>query len=166
MRDFVPDPDSSPTLHSTEPSSEKPRASEPTAAPQAARGLTPRGGAPRRGDEIDVDIEKLVFGGDGLARTGGMTIFVRLAALGDKLRIRVTESRRNFARGEIVAVLAPGPSRRDARCRHFGVCGGCQLQHVSQEAQLAAKAEFVRESLRRIGHIDWTDPIPVRSGPE
>jgi 23S rRNA (uracil1939-C5)-methyltransferase len=119
-----------------------------------------------RGQVVDVDVEKLVFGGDGLARFGAQVVFVPLAAPGDRLRIRVTEVGRAFARGAIVEIVAPGPSRRDPRCRHFGECGGCHLQHVAYPAQLDAKAAFVRESLRRIGHIEWTDEIPVRAAAE
>jgi 23S rRNA (uracil1939-C5)-methyltransferase len=89
-----------------------------------------------------------------------------MAAPGDVLRIRVTEVGRGFARGEIAEIVKPGAARRDPRCRHFGVCGGCQLQHVGYAAQLEAKAGFVRESLRRIGRIEWTADIPVRSAAE
>jgi 23S rRNA (uracil1939-C5)-methyltransferase len=115
---------------------------------------------------VEVDVEKLVFGGDGLARFGAQIVFVPFAAPGDRLRIRVTEVGKAFARGAIVEVVKPGPSRRDPKCRHFGACGGCHLQHVAYAAQLDAKAAFVRESLRRIGHIDWTDEIPVRAAAE
>lgn len=115
---------------------------------------------------FEVDVEKLVFKGDGLARHGGVAVFVPFAAPGDRLRVRVTEVGRGFARAEIVEVLRPGPARRAPRCRHFGVCGGCRLQHVEYAAQLDAKAGFVRESLRRLGGIDWTAEIPVRSAAE
>jgi 23S rRNA (uracil1939-C5)-methyltransferase len=111
-------------------------------------------------------IEKLVFGGEGLARHDGRTVFIPFAAPGDRVGVRIVEERRNFARGEIVEILAPGPARRAPRCRHFGVCGGCDLQHVAYEAQAEAKAGFVRESLRRLGGIDWPGEIPVRTGPE
>jgi 23S rRNA (uracil1939-C5)-methyltransferase len=141
------------TLHNTEPSVPKPLP-------------TPRTGGVRRGDVVEVAVEKLVFGGDGLARVGAQVVFVPLAAPGDELRIRVTEVGRGFARGVILEVLKPGPARRDPRCRHFGVCGGCTLQHVGYAAQVAAKAEFVRESLRRLGGIDWTGEIPVRTAAE
>jgi 23S rRNA (uracil1939-C5)-methyltransferase len=115
---------------------------------------------------IDVDVEKLVFRGDGLARSGGIAVFIPFAAPGDRLRVRVTEIGRGFARGEIVEVLQPGPSRRDPSCRHFGACGGCRLQHVAYDAQLEAKVGFVRESLRRLGGIDWTSEVPIRSAAE
>lgn len=140
------------------------RAAEPD---DAERGQTPKlEGRLARGQVVEVDVEKIVFGGDGLARTGAQVVFVPFAAPGDRLRIRVTDVGKSFARGAIVEVVKPGPSRRDPRCRHFGACGGCHLQHVDYAAQLDAKAAFVRESLRRIGHVDWTGDIPVRAAAE
>lgn len=118
------------------------------------------------GDRCEVGIEKLVYGGDGLARVSAQTVFVPGAAPGDRLRIRIVERGKNFARGAIEEVLAPSPARREPPCRHFGACGGCQLQHLSYPAQLEAKAAFVGESLRRLGGIDWRGGIEVRSAEE
>jgi 23S rRNA (uracil1939-C5)-methyltransferase len=149
-------------LHPHQPSDSKPRPTGDDSSPAAAPASDPL----RRGAVIEVDVEKLVFRGDGLARHGGIAVFVPSAAPGDRLRVRVTEMGRGFARGEIVDVLQPGPARRDPRCRHFGQCGGCQLQHVAYAAQLEAKVGFVRESLRRLGAVDWTADIPIRSAAE
>lgn len=120
---------------------------------------------PRVGDQVEIGIEKLVAGGDGLGRTDGLAVFVPFAAPGDRLRVRITERRGGFARARIVAVLRPGPGRIAPRCRHFGECGGCRLQHVDPAAQAAAKGEIVREALRRLGGIRWDAEIPVRTGP-
>lgn len=114
----------------------------------------------------EVTIEKLVYGGDGLARIGAQTVFVPFAAPGDRLRVRITETGRNFARAVIEEILTPAPARRTPPCPHFGVCGGCQLQHLEYPAQLAAKAEFVRESLRRLGGIEWTGEIATLAAAE
>lgn len=151
------------TLHRNEPPVPKPR---PTLADPAGTSPAASRIGVRRGDVAEVAVEKLVFGGDGLAHIGAQVVFVPFAAPGDVLRIRVTDVGRGFARGAIVDVVKPGPSRREPRCRHFGVCGGCTLQHVAYEAQVAAKAEFVRESLRRLGGIDWTGEIPIRTAAE
>ncbi|NOT64301.1 MAG: class I SAM-dependent RNA methyltransferase [Acidobacteria bacterium] len=118
------------------------------------------------GDVVEVQIEKLVYGGEGLARYGKQTVFVPLAAPGARLRIRITQCERNFARGVIEKILEPSSLRRQPPCPHFGQCGGCQLQHLELAAQHAAKAEFVRESLRRLGQIEWTHEIPVRAADE
>lgn len=118
------------------------------------------------GDIHDITIEKIVYGGDGLGRVKGQAAFVPFAAPGDQLRVRITSLDRNFARAEIAEIVAPSPLRRAAPCPHFGVCGGCQLQHLQYAAQLTSKAEFIRESLRRMGGIDWQDKIEVLAADE
>jgi 23S rRNA (uracil1939-C5)-methyltransferase len=118
------------------------------------------------GEVHEVTIEKLVYGGDGLAHVGTQAVFVPFAAPGDSLRVRITAVERSYARGAIEEILSPSPLRRTPPCRHFGACGGCQLQHLDYRAQLEVKAEFVRESLRRIGKINWERAIPVRAAPE
>ncbi|MGH9752697.1 MAG: class I SAM-dependent RNA methyltransferase [Blastocatellia bacterium] len=118
------------------------------------------------GECYEVAIEKLVYGGDGLAHVGSQAVFVPQAAAGDFARIRIVECERNYARGVIEELLDPSPLRRTPPCPYFGACGGCQLQHLDYPAQLEAKASFVRESLRRIGNIEWDEEIGMRSGPE
>ncbi len=113
------------------------------------------------GDIHDITIEKIVYGGDGLGRVDGQAVFVPFAAPGDQLRVRMTSLERNFARGEIAEIIVPSTLRRAAPCQYFGVCGGCQLQHLQYAAQLAIKVEFIRESLRRMGGIDWQAKIDV-----
>ncbi|MBL8186365.1 MAG: class I SAM-dependent RNA methyltransferase [Acidobacteria bacterium] len=118
------------------------------------------------GEIYDVAIEKLVYGGDGFAHIGSQAVFVPFAAVGDQLRVRITEVERNYARGVIEEILHASADRRTPPCPHFGVCGGCQLQHLSYAAQLNAKVAFVRESLRRLGCIDWDGEIATRSADE
>ncbi|MBP6820493.1 MAG: class I SAM-dependent RNA methyltransferase [Acidobacteria bacterium] len=118
------------------------------------------------GDAYEVAIEKLVYGGDGLARIGSQAVFVPFAAVGDRLRVRITGVERNYARGVIEEIIEPSLSRRTPPCERFGDCGGCQLQHLSYVAQLETKVAFVRESLRRIGGIDWDKEIAIRSAEE
>jgi 23S rRNA (uracil1939-C5)-methyltransferase len=118
------------------------------------------------GESYEVAIEKLVYGGDGLAHIGSQAVFAPLAAPGDFARIRIVECERNYARGVIEELLDPSPLRRTPPCQYFGACGGCQLQHLDYPAQLEAKASFVRESLRRIGAIEWDKEIHVRSSEE
>jgi 23S rRNA (uracil1939-C5)-methyltransferase len=118
------------------------------------------------GTTHEVTIEKLVYGGDGLARLGTQAVFVPLSAPGDRLRVRIVETGRNFARAVIEEVLEAARARRTPPCPHFGVCGGCHLQHLNYPAQLQAKAEFVRESLRRLGGIEWKGEIQTRAAGE
>jgi 23S rRNA (uracil1939-C5)-methyltransferase len=122
--------------------------------------------AAQLGTTHEVTIEKLVYGGDGLARIGTQAVFVPFTAPGDRLRVRIVESGRNFARAVIEELLEPAPERRAPPCPHFGVCGGCQLQHLNYPTQLRAKAEFVRESLRRLGGLEWTGEIQTRAAGE
>jgi 23S rRNA (uracil1939-C5)-methyltransferase len=113
-----------------------------------------------------------VFGGRGLAHVprgigqASEPVLVAFAAPGERVRIRIGPSERGVRRATIEEVLDPSPSRRGPACAHFGICGGCQLQHLRYEAQLAAKVGFVRDALRRIARIDWSGEIPVETGPE
>jgi 23S rRNA (uracil1939-C5)-methyltransferase len=113
------------------------------------------------GQVLEVTAERLGFGGFAIARHEGMALFVPFAAPGDRLRVEITAVEKNFARASIVAVLAPGPHRITPRCKHFGDCGGCQFQHVDYAAQLAAKADFLRDALVRTGGFDWPTPVVV-----
>lgn len=118
------------------------------------------------GQSHEVTIEKLVYGGDGLAHIGTQAIFVPFAAPGDQVRVRITEVERNYARAVVEEIIEPSPARRTPPCAHFGVCGGCQLQHLDYAAQLETKVAFIRESLRRVGRIDWSDDIPMQAAAE
>ncbi len=131
-------------------------ASEPTGREPGAR--------PEVSEELEVVVEKLVAGGDGLARIGGMPIFVPRSAPGDRLRVRVTESRRDYARAEVVEVLKPGPGRRTPPCPYFDVCGGCDLQHIEDPLQLRYKAAATRETLERLGGVRWPPEVEVVAG--
>jgi len=118
------------------------------------------------GEQYDVTIEKIIYGGEGLARIGVFTIFVPYAAPGDRARIRIVSVERKFARGVIEELLEPATVRREPPCRYFGTCGGCQLQHLTDATQLVVKVGFIRESLRRLGGIDWPSTILTISGAE
>lgn len=113
-----------------------------------------------------ITIEKLVYGGNGLAHIGAQAVFIPFAAIGDQLLVRITSVERNYARGAIEKILKPSPTRRTPPCPHFGVCGGCQLQHLEYAAQLTAKLSFLRESLFRIGAIEWPHEIEMRADKE
>jgi 23S rRNA (uracil1939-C5)-methyltransferase len=118
------------------------------------------------GEEVVVDIERLAAGGDGIAHApDGRVVFVPASAPGDRVRVRVVEEHPKWLRGEIVALEAPGPSRVEPRCALFGRCGGCAWQHLDYAAQLAAKAEILRDAFARIGGIAWQEPIEVTPSP-
>ncbi len=110
-----------------------------------------------------VTVSGIAAGGDGVGRlTDGRAVFLPRTAPGERVRLKPDRLRvhRHFARGEADEILEPAPQRVAPACPHFvhDRCGGCQLQHLSYEAQLAAKRAIVAESLRRIGKLAVTDP--------
>ncbi len=115
-------------------------------------------------DEIEVTVEKLVEGGDGLARFEGIPIFVPRSAPGDRLRVSLSERRPDYGRAEIVEVLVPGRGRREPPCPHFERCGGCDLQHLDDDRQLELKVAAVRETLLRIGGVEAPAKVTVVPG--
>ncbi|MEP6731622.1 MAG: TRAM domain-containing protein [bacterium] len=102
-----------------------------------------------------LEITGIAAGGDGVGRTEGMVVFVPRTAPGDVANVRLVRSKR-FARGELVSLEVPSPDRVSPPCPHYSVdrCGGCQLQHLSYDAQLRAKGTIIADALRRIGHRD------------
>lgn len=121
---------------------------------------------PRRGDTIDLVVDDLAFGGDGVGRTEGYVIFVRGGLPGDRLRVRVTETRGRYGRGVMDSVVTPSPDRVEAPCPYFGQCGGCRLQHLAYPAQLAFKTKQVHDCLTRLGGLPPFDLRPIVPAPE
>jgi len=117
--------------------------------------------APETGAVLELRTERLAFGGACIARHEGMAVFIPVAAPDAPGRVEVTETQKTFLRAKVLEVLEPGPDRVEPRCRHFGECGGCNYQHVSYEAQVRAKAEFVHDALTRIGGFEWQQPVQV-----
>jgi 23S rRNA (uracil1939-C5)-methyltransferase len=117
--------------------------------------------APARGDLLELIIEKVIFGGDGLARTPhGFIIFVPFSAEGDRLRVRITERKPHHARAEIVELLAASMEREEPPCPYYGRCGGCQYQHLNYREECRLKERQVYEALTRVGKI--TEPPVLR----
>lgn len=116
---------------------------------------------------VQVRIERLAAGGDGVGRMAdGLVVFVPRTAPGDLAEIEVVQRKRRFARGRVLRLLELGLGRLEPPCRHYveDRCGCCQLQHLSEEVQLAAKRSFVGEALRRIGKRRVEDP-PITGSP-
>jgi len=121
---------------------------------------------PRRGDTLELVVDDLAFGGDGVGRADGYVMFVRGGLPGDRLRVTVTEARGRYGRGVIESVLTPSPDRVEAPCPYFGRCGGCRLQHLAYPAQLAFKAKQVHETLTRLGGLPPFELRPIVPAPE
>ncbi len=81
-----------------------------------------------KGDELELDVESLAFGGNGVARHDGFVVFVRRGLPGDRVRARVTQVKRRHAEAIATEILSGGPQRVEAPCRHFPECGGCHFQ--------------------------------------
>jgi len=110
--------------------------------------------APVRVDqEVDVAIDSLAYGGNGVARLNGFVLFVRRGLPGDTVRARVTKVKRNHAEAVATEVLVASGHRVDAPCAHFPACGGCRFQDLAYEVQLEQKQAQVADALRRIGGI-------------
>jgi 23S rRNA (uracil1939-C5)-methyltransferase len=116
---------------------------------------------PRRGETLELTIDDLAFGGEGVGRADGYVVFVRGGLPGDRLRVRLTEARGRFGRAAIEEVLVPSPDRVPAPCPYFGRCGGCRLQHLAYPAQLAFKEKQVRECLHRLGGVGEFELRPI-----
>jgi 23S rRNA (uracil1939-C5)-methyltransferase len=99
-----------------------------------------------------IEITALAAGGDGVGRDeGGRVTFVPRTAVGDRVEVRLVEEKKKFARGEVVRVVEPSRDRVSPPCPHFiEGCGGCQWQHITREAQLAAKQAIVEGALRKV----------------
>jgi 23S rRNA (uracil1939-C5)-methyltransferase len=106
-----------------------------------------------RGQELELTIDSLAYGGNGVARLNGFVVFVRRGLPGDTVRARVTKVQRRHAEALATEVVSPGPLRVDAPCAHYPACGGCRFQDLAYEAQVDAKAAQVADALRRIGGI-------------
>jgi 23S rRNA (uracil1939-C5)-methyltransferase len=103
---------------------------------------------------VDLHIEKLLNGGDGLARHDGQAIFVPLTAPGDLVKARISKQNKNFAQAQVDEIVEPGPGRREAPCPYFGQCGGCNLQHLDWAHQQKSKTEIVADCFTRLGKLD------------
>jgi 23S rRNA (uracil1939-C5)-methyltransferase len=115
----------------------------------------------RRGDELQLTVDRLAYGGRGVGRVNGLVIFVAGAAPGDTVVARLGKVHRSYAEAQTVAVVAPSASRIEPRCPHFGPCGGCTWQHIVYDAQAGAKEAIVRESLTHLGGLDSVEVQPL-----
>src|SRR4051812_27213103 len=102
-------------------------------------------------EKLQLRIEKLVYGGEGLARHEGQTFFTRFVLPAETVTVEPAERRKNMVRARLTEIVEAAPERVAAECPHFGVCGGCYSQHIEYNAQLRYKGEILRETLARLG---------------
>jgi 23S rRNA (uracil1939-C5)-methyltransferase len=107
----------------------------------------------QRDQELELTIDSLAYGGNGVARLDGFVVFVRRGLPGDTVRARVTKVQRRHAEALATEIVAAGPLRVEARCAHYPACGGCRFQDLAYDAQAAAKEQWVRDSLQRLAGL-------------
>ncbi|MDE2258965.1 MAG: 23S rRNA (uracil(1939)-C(5))-methyltransferase RlmD [Betaproteobacteria bacterium] len=112
-----------------------------------------------------MQIESLDHEAHGIARQEGKVVFVEGALPGETVRARITRRKTQFDQAMTLAVLHPGPSRVVPRCQHFGVCGGCNMQHADPAAQIAFKQRILEDNLARIGRVKPEALLPTIQGP-
>ena len=115
---------------------------------------------------MKLEIDALDAAGRGVARNAGKVVFVEGALAGELVEARHLESRSKFALARVTAVLRPSPGRREPRCPHFGVCGGCATQHVDARTQVASKQRWLEDNLARIGKVQAGAVLPPIYGQE
>lgn len=106
---------------------------------------------PKKGQSLALEITDLAFGGRGLARVDGFTVFVDRALPGDTVEARVVRKKKNYAEARVLEIISPSPDRMTAPCRYSGYCGGCKWQSLAYEKQIVYKQRHVAESLVHIG---------------
>jgi tRNA/tmRNA/rRNA uracil-C5-methylase (TrmA/RlmC/RlmD family) len=118
-------------------------------------------------EPTEVTVDGFTHGGEGVVRIEGKAVFVPGTIPGERVVVRVTDDRRNWARAEVVEVLDASLDRVVPPCPYVPECGGCDLQHIAPDAQRALKRRVVREQLQRLGGIDDPPVEPCRAvGPD
>src|SRR5271167_3334909 len=110
-------------------------------------------------DELLLSIEKLLYGGDGLAHAEGSTVFVPYVLPGEQVRASVRTRKKKLIHANLEEVKQAGTARIKPKCPHFGVCGGCHYQHIDYAEQIRQKREILRETLSRLGGVSWAGNI-------
>ncbi len=116
--------------------------------------------------QYEITLEKLTYGGEAMGRLpDGRAVFVPFGLPAEQVRIRLTQEKQNFARGELIEILKASTDRINAKCKHFAQCGGCHYQYLPYEKQLTAKTEILRDQLQRIGKIQEPPINPIVASP-
>ncbi len=115
-----------------------------------------------RDASFETTIDDLSHDGRGVAHVEGKTVFVADALPGERVRAKLIRKHRHFDEARAEEILVASSDRVEPRCPHFGVCGGCVLQHLAPAAQIAAKQNVLAQNLARIGHVEparWLEPL-------
>ena len=120
----------------------------------------------KKNEIIELEVESLAFGGMGIARKEGFTVFVKRGLPLQKIKAQIKKIKTNYAEARLIEVLKSSPLETEARCSFFGVCGGCLFQNLKYEEQLAQKQRQVKETLEHIGGFSDLKILPILPSPE
>ena len=115
--------------------------------------------------DYEVRIESIAAGGAGVGRIEGKTVFVDGCVAGETVICRIVEDRRSWSRAKLLEIKEASPDRTRPACTYYGLCGGCNMQHLSYPAQLAAKTAILKDAFFRIGGINPPEPKVFPSSP-
>ncbi len=115
--------------------------------------------------QVELKIEDVAFGGKGVAREQGKAVFIPFTIDGERITADIVREKKQFAEGEMVALLDPAPERVVPECPYFGRCGGCSYQHISYAHQLELKTRQVEQAMRRIGRLAEPPMRPMVPSP-
>lgn len=110
-------------------------------------------------DELQLSIEKLIYGGEGLAHSEGNTVFVPFVLPGEQVRASIRNRKKKLIHANLVEVQQASAARIAPACPHFRTCGGCHYQHIEIAEQVRLKKEILRETLSRLGGVQWAGDI-------
>ena len=115
----------------------------------------------KKGDSIELSVDDLAFGAKGVARLDDFVWFVERGIPGQKVKARVQRVKRSYGEAYVEEIIEPSPHQVDPPCPYFGICGGCQLQHLNYEIQVEAKTRQIRDILGRIGGLKDVEVRPT-----
>jgi 23S rRNA (uracil1939-C5)-methyltransferase len=120
---------------------------------------------------LEITIEKMIYGGDGLGRLladehgRGKAVFVPFVLPDERVDVALVEQKPGFARGRVGKLLVSSAQRIEAQCSYFQRCGGCHYQHTGYEHQLAIKTDILKENLRRLAKVELENELQVHASP-
>jgi 23S rRNA (uracil1939-C5)-methyltransferase len=114
-------------------------------------------------DSLTLTVDKMVYGGDGLAHADGCTVFIPYVLSGEEVQAQVLSRKKKLAWAKPLSISKANASRVKPFCPHFGTCGGCHYQHAAYGAQVELKTGILRETLGRMGGVDWSREIKTHT---
>jgi len=120
----------------------------------------------KKGEIVELEIEKVIYGGEGLAHVDGFALFVENTIPGDRVRARIIKKKKQFARARLLEILKPSLDRISPPCEYSGFCGGCKWEFLDYQRQLEYKRGYVVDSLERIAKLQHIPVHPVIASPK